>query len=248
MDDEKRLVTGFFKDMSLSWFNTLEPDEEICEATASPYFLWWGFLKEYEKWPPSADNLRDEGCAKTYEFFGDLKENFTDWWWNRGRYAFEEQKMPPDVELIEAGSVIESPVTEDYIYIRVPLTIRRDRIDERFRKLLSKHHPGDYGLREEHATGRLKLNRDGKPSYPKLRKQLEVLKLKNQGLTFGQISGMMPELTPKTTSKATKSSVEEIGKQLSFEKKLQGIHAQAKKIAKYAAKGIFPKASDRDDD
>jgi len=248
MDEEKRLVTGFFKDMSLSWFNTLEPNDEVREAAASPYFLWWGFLKESKKWPPSSDDLSDQGCKRTYEFFGDLEESFTDWWWNRGRYAFEEQQMPPDVELVQDGSLIDRAVTEEFIYIRVPRTIRRDRIDERFRVLIAKHHPGDFGLREEHATGQLRLNRDGKPSYPKLRQKLEVLTLKNQGLTFGQISGKMPELRPKKSTKNTKSDNEAIDQQLLFEKKLQVIHAQAKKIAEHAARGIFPKVSDRDDD
>lgn len=75
-------------------------EEEL--ADASLYGLWYRFLKANKKeYPPPADLPASDPRVMFYKKFGDLQEDFSQWWKTHGRDAFRETRPYPFVRVLQ---------------------------------------------------------------------------------------------------------------------------------------------------
>lgn len=91
-----------FKEIPELTFRTPHDGREEELADASLYGLWYRFLKANKKeYPPPAGLPAKDPRVVFYRKFGDLHEDFTEWWRLHGREAFRETKPYPFVRVLQ---------------------------------------------------------------------------------------------------------------------------------------------------
>lgn len=131
------------------------------DAATSLYRWWWEFLRAARDFPKVAeplmtDNEAAEKVAEVAADFGDLGDDFGDWWGRTGRNLFAEDGVP----LIQ----VFKPEPDDLDYILrtgvvmvVPMTISRELILQQINVMLDIYHPGDDLRRHVHSTAKRKI-------------------------------------------------------------------------------------------
>jgi hypothetical protein len=135
------------------------------------YRWWWEFLKAAEEHPTYQQGLigdehhgksNYESISKTKELFGELGNNFMEWWLAGGSGKFGERGVPlinvlsptdpSDIEFKEKNGVV----------CVVPMTISKELLREQFNIMLDIYHPEEELRRHKHSTAEIKI-------YPKQR-------------------------------------------------------------------------------
>jgi len=113
----------------------------------SVYYLWWEFLRRSDAYKKCCASGGKGKLKSIYQDFGDVfSTDFKSWWQTneRGAFLFAEQ-LPPKLTLIDG--MPEASVAGQVLVIQVPLALPKRFLAAEFQKLLTAHHAGKRGRR-----------------------------------------------------------------------------------------------------
>lgn len=130
--------SGFYK--GLTGFNA-RTEEEIYEiADDSIYRWWWEFIRlspifwYAEK--TGHQSVSNE-IVRAYKSTGNLKLNsFYDWWYQFGKYAFEEPQRPKPARKVDIEQLHLHRLYQNSILVEIPLTATNKKIHSDIKKIL----------------------------------------------------------------------------------------------------------------
>lgn len=132
-----------FKGMPRHWKRGISIENEIEAAKNSYYYWWWAFLGVSEEYRKAESGSKKEPYASLYADFGRIRgSSFDGWWMERGRNLFAEPVAIPKVREMEHMELASHEMPREYLYIEVPLKIRRQTILRQINKLLDDRHEG----------------------------------------------------------------------------------------------------------
>ncbi|WP_408595587.1 hypothetical protein [Limnohabitans sp.] len=113
----------------------------------SIYYLWWEFLRRSDAYRKCCESGGKGKLKEIYQDFGDVfASDFKTWWQTNesGAYLFAEQ-LPPKMTLIDA--MPDASVAGQVLVVQVPLALPKRFLAAEFQKLLTAHHSGKRGRR-----------------------------------------------------------------------------------------------------
>lgn len=149
-DDDWLPRINLLKELRETYQKHVPAREEADLARQSVYYLWWRCLKVSEEFV-GAD------VEKTRRDFGELGDDFREWWLRHGRALFAERQMVPVVQVLDVDRDIEPGEYPAWIQVKIPMTISKELIREHLEKILAKYHPGPQLLRHSSSTAKRRL-------------------------------------------------------------------------------------------
>ena len=132
--------------------------EHARHAERDVYGCWWRFLSANpEEYPPSQDGDDIERIV-LYLKFGHLGSLFESWWNSTGSAAFSESKPEPFIRLVDPPNFKGGDQVPDHITVRIPTSMRQERIFRQLRVLLEAVKPGDQFRRFQRSTAKQTLH------------------------------------------------------------------------------------------
>ena len=127
----------------LSQGEYLYVEDEIAAAERSLYFWWWRYLRlSQDYWWLCRQNGKcsDKKFAQTYSKFGDVfRQNFQDWWMDKGIALFGSDIHPYKVEWATNSHIWLSGQTQWLGIIIVPLFKTKSELRKQFSDLIKSH-------------------------------------------------------------------------------------------------------------
>jgi hypothetical protein len=167
---------AIFKEL---WFHSGKKPEDTL------YRWWWEFMKANESIPQNtAIKHVGESANATISAFGELGDDFFDWWERTGKVVFQEESVPKIMPLIHDKTTDEY-LERNGVPIFLPLGISRKLIHEQVDILLDHFHANQSFKRHASSTAKMKIfakNRHRSINYDELRK---VWTLRQQDLISG---------------------------------------------------------------
>ena len=161
--ESEKNVPYFFRMSKLGEILRGLPTEEYengiaLEAQRDVYGCWWRFLTANpEEYPPRGKARGEAERTALHSKFDDLGDEFRDWWSAHGKDLFREKLPAPIITLIEPERYVSGQETPEYITVRIPMNMRRERILLQLRTLLELFKPGDQYRRHQHSTAKQTL-------------------------------------------------------------------------------------------
>lgn len=135
-----------------------DPKDSARDAERDVYGCWWRFLQvNNAEYPPKPIAAEPEQAA-LFEAFGDLGDDFQTWWVETGSAAFAEKRPEPFIRLVDPADFKGGDAVPDYITVRIPMAMRRERILRQLRVLLEALKPGEQARRVERSTAKKALH------------------------------------------------------------------------------------------
>ncbi len=144
-----------------SWENTI-------------YHVWWSYLKRSENYLKTCESKGKDGLVELYKDFGDVRgDDFKKWWTEeqRGMRLFSEPHSLSTMSIVTHDEICSED--ESVAFVRVPLTLPKKFLVERFSELIGKHHKGQRG-RQYARQSRAKYKFRGQPNIQGLKTALMV--------------------------------------------------------------------------
>lgn len=231
----------FFRATAGYYFADAQRDQ-VREAERDVYGCWWRFLKaNTAEYPPPNTLPHDDPRQQLAERFGDLCWKFPEWWGERGQALFTEQKPNPFIRLLEPERHEPGAPTPEYLVVKIPMTMRRERILSQLRVLLDAFKPGDQVRRHENSTAQQRLHPRARYEPETYDRALEVWKAKQQNPEWpwwriGEALDISPSL--KSTDKDDASARAEKHRDLGTQ--TRRLYEQAERLMWHALRGRFP--------
>ena len=234
--------TNLLKELVESYRGDLSAKAEASLAEQSLYGWWWRFLKASPEYPPTGEALNDQRKKSLYEDFGDLGEDFGEWWAYRGRYLFREQAMVPLVRVVGRAGDRNIYGHTQSLTLEVPMTITREALLEQLNYIFDRFHPGEKLLRHAHSTAQRKIYPRVRYRRDKLKNLLEVWKLHTERskLSWYEIGAQL-NLSASHVILDRDSAAEQTAKRTSMAVVAKRLYTQANKIMANALIGEFPR-------
>jgi hypothetical protein len=155
----------------------------------SIYYLWWEFLRRSDAYRKCCESGGKGKLNSIYQDFGDVFANDFKTWWQtneRGARLFAEQ-LPPKMTLIDA--MPEASVAGQVLVVQVPLALPKRFLAAEFQKLLTAHHLGKRG-RRNNVTSTARYPVTGHVDTDALQKCLRVydMKIENPKMPLWQMT------------------------------------------------------------
>jgi len=118
----------------------------------SIYYLWWEFLRRSESYKRCCASGGKGKLKDIFHDFGDVfATDFKTWWQtnDRGSYLFAEQ-LPPKMTLIDL--MPDESLAGQVLVVQVPLALPKRFLAAEFQKLLTVHHSGERGKRNNESS------------------------------------------------------------------------------------------------
>ena len=118
----------------------------------SIYYLWWEFLRRSDAYEKCCLSGGKGKLKNIYKDFGDVfSTDFKSWWQTNehGAFLFAEQ-MPPQMTLIHA--MPDDSVANQVLVVQVPLALPKRLLAAKFQELLTVHHSGKRGRRNNESS------------------------------------------------------------------------------------------------
>jgi hypothetical protein len=132
-----------FKGMPRDWKRDISIEKEIEAAKNSYYYWWFMFLRESDEYRRAETGSKKEPYASLFRDFGRIRNNSFEYWWqSRGRDVFSEPVAIPKVREMENMELASDEMPDDFLYIEIPLKIRKQTILRQINKLLDTKHGG----------------------------------------------------------------------------------------------------------
>lgn len=223
----------YFSSMESEWATGLEQDVYGC---------WWRYLKaNTAEYPPPAALPQDDQRRQVADRFGDLEYNFLIWWCTRGALVFAERQPEPFIRLLEPERTERNAPLPKYLVVKIPMSMRRERILSQLRVLLDAYKPGDQMRRHENSTAPQPLHPRSRYEPETYDRALEVWKVKQQNPNWtwwqiGEALAISPSLkaTDKDDASARAEKHRDLGTQT------RRIFEQAERLMWHGLRGRFP--------
>jgi hypothetical protein len=241
---EEIYSNDIIKELWKDYENHTPGDVEDGLAERSVYAVWWKCLKLSPDYPPKGEAAAAGRQADLFRDFGDLGDNFRDWWRNGGRDLFVERRMIP---LVSVDSV--APWDQDgptSITVTIPMTISRWAIDQQLDLVLKKYHPGHRLERQFYSTARRKLASKRSYDAELLRRLLLVWELRQQQppVAWWQIGEQVNTKSKlRITAKDDEGTIAEKREKITND--TRRMYKQAQKLIENAVRGDFPSFPER---
>lgn len=136
-------------------FGTKKNPKTISHWKVSVYYWWYEYLKRNEDYKKTCLKQGKGKCSKIYEHFGDVFEiEFKQWWTesDRGAFLFAEPLSPTIKHLTD--QLVDTSISEskNRLVLEVPLNLPINFLVRNFRDVISKHHTGKRGKRNNQTT------------------------------------------------------------------------------------------------
>jgi hypothetical protein len=133
------------------------------------------------------------GLVELYEDFGDVREDDFKKWWSqdgRGMRLFSEPHTLSTMSIVTPDEVGDED--ETVVFVRVPLTLPKKFLVDRFSELIGKHHQGKRG-RQYARESKAKYRFRGQPNLQGLKTALAVYdyKVRNPSAKLWEIGGVL---------------------------------------------------------
>jgi len=138
------------------------------------YFVWWSYLKRSEKYLETCESGGKVGLVDLYNDFGDVRgDDFKKWWTegSRGMKLFSEPHTLSTLKIVAPDEVVEPD--DSVVFVRVPLSLPKHFLVDRFTELIGKHHQGKRG-RQYARESKAKYKFHGQPNLQGLKTALMV--------------------------------------------------------------------------
>lgn len=225
----KFLPYGFPRKLMQSEMTATASEEELEAAENSLFFWWWHFLKASSEYPRNEEDKIEGRIAYVYRKFGELGENFREWWKRTGRDLFSESEgTSVRVLYNSAKDSDDAPDTAEMLIVEILMHVPRRQIRDDLDLVLKDHHRG---------------------------KKLEPYLLRRAKLTLYPDRRHDDKAFPNAievwdrAQKQTKRNWSTIGKGMKFEQEdltalstqVRNYYEQAERLMRYAVRGEFPK-------
>ena len=235
--------TRSFKGMPRGWKRDISIELEIQAAKNSYYYWWWRFLGESDEYRRAETGSKKEPYASLFRDFGRIRNNSFEYWWQaRGRDIFSEPVAIPKVREMENMELASDEMPDDFLYIEIPLKIRKQTILRQINKLLDKKHDG----RE---LNLLKLSKARRKLYAKQRIRFTTFepimavwqaRKANPEKTWWEIgSDLKLNRAYEATERDDENDIKH--KQRMMTLIVQRLYRKAQALIKFAALGDFPR-------
>lgn len=236
------------KQLQGTYRGIMDRDKEARAAEAEIYPLWREYLKAYDARVGRIPARDEEAVTKTFEDFGNLQQDFQDWWRNCGRELFIERGPLAVISLEDIDQRWGSGYPE-HITLRIPLTVPRDNILKQFNDVMDKCHMGTLLYRHQHSSAQYPLyprKKYIKENFERMLRVWVLAQLHREGKPkaeqmpwweIGHEANLAPALDPKKGTKAH-SKVEA---QQHLAKLASDLYKTAQKVMYNAVRGDFPK-------
>lgn len=223
---------------------------------ASPYYLWWAFLRENTNYRETCKRKGKGKCAELYKDFGDIyATDFKTWWTDGGRGArlFAEPPTPLDVAPLSKDDILNLPDGYDDNLIilpidkRLPIRTVMSKVRQAFKKHGHLRSRGRQTLRQSQARYPLATNLN--PRTLKLALDVYELRQANPDAylwVIGQELNVSVKLTKEEWDLDKRSGVP-LNLRLEIMKKKNALTVatrrhlrNAQSIIKWVGKGRFP--------
>jgi hypothetical protein len=232
-----------FKAMPRGWKRGISIENEIEAAKNSYYYWWWSFLQESDEYRKAESGSRKEPYASLFRDFGRIRgSSFDGWWLERGRDLFAEPVAIPKVREMEHMELASHDMPHDYLYIEIPLKIRRQTILRQINKLLDKKHSGRELKLLQQSQARRKLYVNQRIRITTFAPILAVWKARkaDPNKPWWQI-GRELRISLSFIPKPTDSEDAIKANNRSMTLVVQRLHRKAEALIKFAALGDFPR-------
>lgn len=157
------------------------------------YFVWWSYLKRSEKYLETCESGGKVGLVDLYNDFGDVRgDDFKKWWTegSRGMKLFSEPHTLSTLKIMAPDEVVEPD--DSVVFVRVPLSLPKQFLVDRFTELIGKHHQGKRG-RQYARESKAKYRFRGQPNLQGLKTALAVYdyKVRNPSAKLWEIGGVL---------------------------------------------------------
>lgn len=136
--------------------------------------MWWSYLKRSEEYLKTCESGGRVGLVELYEDFGDVREDDFKKWWSqdgRGMRLFSEPHTLSTMSIVTPDEVGDED--ETVVFVRVPLSLPKKFLIDRFTELIGKHHQGKRG-RQYARQSQAKYKFHGQPNIQGLKTALMV--------------------------------------------------------------------------
>ena len=116
------------------------------------YYLWWEFLRRSEVYRKCCASAGKGKMKNIYQDFGNVfLSDFKTWWQTnqQGAYLFAEH-LRPKMSLVKV--MPDASVACQVLVVQVPLALPKRFLTAEFQKLLSVHHSGKRGRRNNESS------------------------------------------------------------------------------------------------
>ncbi len=251
IEDSLGYNPALIKQIMRSYRGELDPGAEAQLAQGTVYAVWREFLAAYVE--QSEGIPEDEETRSTFADFGDLHQDFGQWWTATGRDLFKERGEIPVVTVADLDG--QWGGDDDYpkhITLRIPLTVPKALILQQINAVMKRCHMGPLLYRHRHSTARRKLHARPKYLSGDLRRMLRVWKLtvehrnncpeneRKPWWWIGHEAQLAPALDPYADHPAR--SMEEARAHLAS--LASDLYAKADTVMAHGIRGSFPNAGD----
>jgi hypothetical protein len=212
------------------------------DAERDVYGCWWRYLKaNAAEYPPSSALPDDDPRRQVATRFGELSGDFAEWWKVRGCKLFTEQQPNPFIRLLEPERHDDDAPPPEYLVVKIPMAMRRERILSQLRVLLDAYKPGDQVRRHANSTAQ-------QPLYPRARyepedydRALRVWKVRqeNPKWRWWQI-GEALDISPGLKASAKDDAVARTEKHRDLGTQTRRLFRSAERLMWHALRGRFP--------
>ena len=219
-----------------------EIGDEVRKARNGWYGLWYQCLKLSDEYAHCCANHGKGRLRNLYLDFGDVRQPFTVWWTNTGRYVFAERKEVADVVVYKDHRDLEDIRTlRGKLLIEVPLNIRLSTVVRKVNKILKEAYEGREVIPREQSTARRKLAKSKlRINTVKTMLDLYELRQRHPDLTLWQLgerAGIELDLMARTTDEVAMSVQQErVRMSIAVSRYLR----QARDLIWNATEGMFP--------
>jgi len=216
--------------------------QEVEIAQRSLYGWWWRFLKaspEYGSADPKIAGVRAD--------FGELGDNFADWWRSTGRQLFAEKIGRAVTLLVDERGADHDDMPRRAV-VEIYMHIPRKEILKELNEVLDYMHPGDELRPERYSQAKRSIFENAKYRLDAFPKMLEVWRVKQQHPDWkwwqvGEAAKISPGLIVQQGD--DKSLVAE--KHRDLNKQTRDLYEKAERLLHHAVRGHFPRDEEPDE-
>jgi hypothetical protein len=216
-------------------------DEEIAVAERSLYGWWWRLLKASPEYPAKEGSSSNPRIADVYRDFGELGDNFSDWWRGIGRRLFADTLgKAVHVWVVEQG--FDHDDMPRRMFLDIYMHVSRKEILREFNAILDLYHPGSDLRPERYSLAKRRLYENAKYRTDALPKLLEVWRIKQQHpdwkwYQIGESAKVSPNLIVRRGD--DKSRIAEKHRDLNSQ--TRALYKKAERLLYHAVRGEFPR-------